>query len=322
MRLKHLEIESQILDQNARLRRIEARMRQIEQEGMLPPCEVALKSIPVQRVIGIRRRAPSCLSISSLFSELEEAVQLCEGALGAARWRLAIYYDPEYRERDLDVEVALPFDGAPRAGDHLSIHDLPAEALMACAVHQGSFERLPETYQNLMTWIDTNSYQISGPSREVYLREDFQQDPFEVLMTEVQFPVMPKISPILMIDQEEHKMIEPKIILKTGFTAVGMLYYGKNEKYEISQLWGEFNPRMKEIRHIIDGAFGLCEPADKSGAFRYLAAMAVSDASVIPDGMEVWKVPDQKYAVFPCTLSTLKSNVSLCLRDMAPTIKI
>ncbi len=93
-----------------------------------------------------------------------------------------------------------------------------------------------------------------------------------------------------------------------------MLYYGKNEKYEISQLWGEFNPRMKEIRHIVDGAFGLCEPADKSGAFRYLAAMAVSDASVIPDGMEVWKVPDQKYSVFPCTLNTLKATYHYALR--------
>ncbi len=98
----------------------------------------------------------------------------------------------------------------------LSIHDLPAEEVMACIVHQGCFEGLTETYQNLMTWIDTNSYRISGPSREVYFREVSQQDPFEVLLTEVQFPVKPKISPILMIDKEEYRRMEPKIILKTS----------------------------------------------------------------------------------------------------------
>ena len=113
-------------------------------------------------------------------------------------------------------------------------------------------------------------------------------------------------------------MIEPKINLKPGFTAVGMLYYGKNEKNEISELWGEFNPRIKEIRHIVDGAFGLCEPADKTGAFRYLAAMAVSDALEIPEGMEVWKVPDQKYAVFPCTLGTIKTTYHYAFENWLP----
>ena len=99
--------------------------------------------------------------------------------------------------------------------------------------------------------------------------------------------------------------MEPKIVSKPAFTAVGLEYYGKNEHNEISGIWDQFNPRMHEIKNIIDGAFGLCQPPDPSGAFKYLASMAVSSVDDLPKGMLVWEVPAQTYAVFPCTLKTI-----------------
>ena len=99
--------------------------------------------------------------------------------------------------------------------------------------------------------------------------------------------------------------MEPKIVSKPAFTAVGLVYKGKNENNEIAQLWQEFNPRFGELKNVVDGAFGLCEMSDETGVFRYMAAFAVSDASEVPPGMEVWKVPAQKYAVFTCTLPTI-----------------
>jgi AraC family transcriptional regulator len=49
----------------------------------------------------------------------------------------------------------------------------------------------------------------------------------------------------------------------------------------------------------------VCAPPDEKGAFPYLAAMAVKECKEPPQGMEVWEVPEQKYVVFPCTLSTI-----------------
>jgi AraC family transcriptional regulator len=99
--------------------------------------------------------------------------------------------------------------------------------------------------------------------------------------------------------------MEPKIVTKEGFTAVGMPYHGKNENNEIAQLWREFVPRIREIENIVDGTFGVCKPADESGEFDYLAAMAVSSAENVPDGMQVWQVPASRYAIFPCDLETV-----------------
>ena len=102
--------------------------------------------------------------------------------------------------------------------------------------------------------------------------------------------------------------MEPQIVSRPAFTAVGVEYYGKNEHDEIAAMWQEFNPRIHEIQNIADGAFGLCLPADESGAFKYLAGMAVSKTEQVPEGMVVWQVPEQTYAVFPCTLQTLRET--------------
>lgn len=112
--------------------------------------------------------------------------------------------------------------------------------------------------------------------------------------------------------------MEPRIVSRPAFTAVGVEYYGKNENDEIADMWQRFNPRIQEIQNIIDGAFGLCLPADESGAFKYLAGMAVSEAERVPEGMLVWQVPEQTYAVFPCTLPTLRETYRYAFETWLP----
>ena len=101
--------------------------------------------------------------------------------------------------------------------------------------------------------------------------------------------------------------MEPTINKKEAFTVVGMLYHGKNENSEIAKMWREFHPRMEEIQDKVDPnvGYGVCGELEKSGAFKYLAGSGVTQATDIPEGMSVWEVPEQLYAVFPCTLSTI-----------------
>jgi AraC family transcriptional regulator len=98
--------------------------------------------------------------------------------------------------------------------------------------------------------------------------------------------------------------MEPKIVTKSAFTVVGMSYHGKNENNEIPQLWQEFGPRMGEIEHIVN-CCGVCGKVEEDGAFQYVAGFEVSSVGDIPKGMVSWKVPEQKYAVFTCTLPTI-----------------
>ncbi len=189
---------------------------------------------------------------------------------------------------------------------------------MASTIYQGSIIDLPDATQNLLAWISANGYRISGPAREIYLQSALPTDFSDDLIVEVQVPVESLPKPIFNPNPKENVDMEPKLVSKLQFTAVGLEYYGTNQNQEIAELWQQFNPRISEIVKCIDGAFGLCSPVDKTGAFRYLAAMEVSDSSLIPDGMTVWEVPAQDYIVFPSTLPRVGETYQYAFETWIP----
>jgi DNA-binding transcriptional MerR regulator len=59
LRMKQAEIQDQLLDEQARLRLIEARLRQIELEDSMPTYDIVLKKVDPQKVISIRDTLPT-----------------------------------------------------------------------------------------------------------------------------------------------------------------------------------------------------------------------------------------------------------------------
>ncbi|MDD5591608.1 MAG: GyrI-like domain-containing protein, partial [Dehalococcoidales bacterium] len=102
---------------------------------------------------------------------------------------LAIYHDMEYREKDVDIEVAIPISTTVPLPDPIKVRDLPAEAEVASMIHRGPYEKLHEAYQAMMAWCEANGYELAGPDREVYLTgPNDTRDPVDYL-TELQQPV-------------------------------------------------------------------------------------------------------------------------------------
>jgi predicted transcriptional regulator YdeE len=316
LRLKYAEIERLIETEQARLGRVSHRLTQIEREGEILTYAVVLKTVPAQRVVGARDVVPSYSAVQTLFEELDSHLRAHNASLAPPR--IAIYYDPEYREQGVDVEAAALLSRRVPETRRVTVHDLPGFDGVASAVHRGSFEALPEAYRALMGWIETNGYRVAGPNRDVYLRgpeSDLSPDEY---VTEVQFPVKKKPLSTLVIQYKERDEMEPKIVTEPTFTVVGMKYHGKNENNEIAQMWGEFNPRIPEIPHQIGPAYGVCGAGDADGTFDYVAGIGVSHVDEIPEGMTVWEVPGQAYAVFPCTLKTIGEAYEYAFQTWLP----
>jgi AraC family transcriptional regulator len=197
---------------------------------------------------------------------------------------------------------------------------------MACLVHQGGDELLPEAYSALMSWTQANGYRVTGPNRDIFLRSPHQRPSMTVDrgpasgITEVQFPVEKKPISTFIIGQTEKTEMEPKIVTKPAFTVVGMLYHGKNEKNEIAQMWSEFMPRIGEIQNIVGNheSYGVCSDLEPEGLFEYVAGVPVAKAEDIPEGMVSWDVPDQQYAVFSCTLPTIHEAYNYAFETWLP----
>ncbi len=319
MRMKHAELERQVQAEQSRLARVEARLRQIELEGAMPEYEVVFKTVPSQRVIGVRDVIPGYRDVERLFEVLRAHLQTQNVVPDAAYPYIAVYYDAEYHERGIDAEAAAllprPLPGTPRA----VVHELPGVETMACIAHQGNYERLSKAYNTLMAWVEANGYRVTGPNRDVYLqRPEPGLDPANCI-TEVQFPVQKKPISSFITQQKEKSDMEPKIVTKPAFTVVGMLYHGKNENNEIAQMWSEFMPRVKEIEHMgLQNAYGVCGPHEEEDVFQYVAGFEVDSVADIPEGMVSRQVPEQTYAVFPCTLKTIHEAYQYAFQTWLP----
>ncbi len=156
--------------------------------------EVVIKPVEAMKVASIRDIVPTPPEQGKLWEELgatlaQQRVRTSEAPC------LTLYYDDEYKEKDWDVEVCIPVQGALPETGRVKAHSLPRVEAMACTIHHGAFVTINEAYQALGRWIEQNGYRICGPAREVYLREaapagDGVSQVDQDTVTEVQFPVM------------------------------------------------------------------------------------------------------------------------------------
>ena len=186
LRLRHAELQSQVDADSARLRPVEARIRSIESEGVLPASDVQIKRIPALRVAELTALAPDFEPesigpvVGPLFSDLEGRVN----AAGAAITGAAVAYYDETRDGIL-VHAAIPVTVDP-GGHDFAVVDLPGIEQAATILHHGPMDEVMPTGEALARWIDDNGYRPLGLLREVYLEvaEDQQQ-----WVTELQAPI-------------------------------------------------------------------------------------------------------------------------------------
>jgi predicted transcriptional regulator YdeE/DNA-binding transcriptional MerR regulator len=327
MQLRQAELEHQVQAEQARLARVAARLRQIEQEGRQPRYEVLVKRVQSQLVAGIRDTIADHSDIGDLLGELRGYLQGRGSAAGPLAPCLAVYYDAEYLDRGADVEVAVPLNQRMRGNKRVTVHELSGFAAVASVVHQGSYDRIPTTYRALMAWTQANGYRGGGPNREIYLQGFEQGSDPSSYVTELQLPVQ-QVSVLSATRQKEGQTMEPRIVTKPAFTVVGLPFTGfvssapyensAQTNNEIGKVWEEFDARYAEIKNVCGPAYGLCFGMPNDREPWYIAGIEVSKADDIPAGMMSMTVPAQKYAVFPCTLGALGATYRYITEEWQP----
>lgn len=188
--LRQEEIRTQIEADQERLARVEIRLRQIEEEKSMSKYEPILKTTTPVKVMTLRRTIPSYHSVGPLMTELwnyaqSQGAKLCGPGM-------AVYYDPDYKEKDVDVEVALPIANSIPETAEIKVKEFPSIQVISI-IHQGPYITLSEAYAFLMKWMGECPYRIVGPNQEIYLDSPGScgenQDKY---VTEIQIPVEKK----------------------------------------------------------------------------------------------------------------------------------
>ena len=183
---KRQEIAKQLSQDQERLRRLETRMKQIEQENSMPTYDIVIKKIAPVQVASVWDNIPSYPEQGHLWDELYH--NLDTQASSFSEPCLTVYHSDE---PEINAEVCQPLTSTARPRGRVQIHELPAVETMAVVMHHSPFVTIGQAYDAIIQWIHANGYRISGPCREIYLKPPgvmgSQTDPDTI--TEIQFPI-------------------------------------------------------------------------------------------------------------------------------------
>ncbi len=190
LRMRQAEIEQHIAEEQARLARVAARIKQIEQENnAMAQYDVILKAVEPLHVMALRSVIPTPEGVAHIL--MAAFPMLVSRGIQPNGAPFMMYHDTEFKGQDIDVEVAFPVSEAISEpitledGRAFRIYDLPG-ATVASVVYEGSYDALETPYTAIGHWIETNGYHISGAPREIYLRAPEEG---VLPLTEIQYPV-------------------------------------------------------------------------------------------------------------------------------------
>jgi DNA-binding transcriptional MerR regulator/effector-binding domain-containing protein len=196
LRMRRAQLAAALAEDNARLARVDARLRMIETEGHMDTGDVILKSTPALRVAELSAPAASyegpdiSAALTPLYPQLMERME----AAGVAMTGSPIaYYLPAPTapgDESITVHAAFPIAAEPPVGAGFEMTTLPAVEHAATLIHHGSMAEAFRTGQLIAQWIDENGYRAVGLgyAREIYL--DCPDD-LDKWVTEMQVEVTP-----------------------------------------------------------------------------------------------------------------------------------
>ena len=203
LRLRRAELEDQVRAECTRLAQVEARLLAVERDGRPPAYDVVVRPVPPQLMATVRRVVASLgRPIERLFDEVE--AYAARHRARASSSPLMIFYDPEYHETHLAVEVAVPVTRPIPGSSRVAVREVPGAPAMACVVYTGGYDQTGEALRALHAWADANGWAAAGAPREVYVRfgadgadelrlpRAFLTDRRDRYVTEIQLPIEPR----------------------------------------------------------------------------------------------------------------------------------
>ena len=115
--------------------------------------------------------------------------------------------------------------------------------------------------------------------------------------------------------------MEAEIVTKPGFTLLGLMERFAHGEDDYEGIWKRFMAYHGQIEPLsTDKAYyGAYLPTGDRGPMDYLAAMAVAEGTVAPEGLTLCQVPEGRWAVFECTVATIGQTYDAIFQEWLPT---
>ena len=186
--IKYQEVKQAIRIEQEKLNKIEIAKSELRNKKSEMHYNISIKSIPSYAVLSLRRKIPDYYAEGGLWQELSAFA--ANHHIPISKNTFSIYYDPEYREKDVDIELCAPVKKLGKSINGLAFRNVEPVPNMACTMVYGAFSNIAGAYQAFANWLQKNSqYKISGPTRQIVHRGPWNESSPEKYLTELQIPL-------------------------------------------------------------------------------------------------------------------------------------
>ena len=153
--------------------------------------DVTVKTIPERYVASVRQILPSYDLEGHLWSVFLKETAHLHIQDGDPCLCTALFYDGEYKEKDVDVEIQKSVKGTYPDTEHVKFKTVPA-VQVASAVCKGSYDQIGEVNAAVAAWVEANGYAFDGIAFNIYHVSPHETKNPEEFVTEVCYPVRKK----------------------------------------------------------------------------------------------------------------------------------
>ncbi len=185
------EMEEQYKEMQRKIQLIDSTIKWLRKDGSIMGYDVNLKMLPERYVASVRMIIPSYEEEHILWKTLMEETAGMNMRDGNPCYTMAVFYDKEYKEHDVDVEVQKSVAGTYQDTEHVKFKTEPSVQI-ASATYKGSYEQISQVNSAVAEWIAENGYELDGLSFNIYHVSPHETQNPEEYVTEVCYPVKRK----------------------------------------------------------------------------------------------------------------------------------
>ena len=189
LKQKSSAIHAAIAGERQKLALLQRALREMKENQIMKNYDITIKKLEPVQVLSLRETIPSYSDEGDLWHKMYRLLSKNALPMAVSSGSIySIYHDFDYKEKDVDVEICVPWDGDATRVEGLTCRALEEVPVAVCVVSDGPYENIAAANAYAATWIQENGYEIIGNSRGMGIRHPGNERDPDSFCTEVQFP--------------------------------------------------------------------------------------------------------------------------------------
>lgn len=175
---------------NEKIEALSLTIKKIEQEEVMMNYQVEIKEIPAKYMMCKRAIIPSYDKEGLLWEGMKNELNACQMNVEFVEngTIMATFYDPGYKESEVDVEIAVEVKGNYEDTKNIKFR-MTDPIKVASVTFTGGYEHITDISYHIATWITEHHYEICGPDFSIYHVGYSQTNDPNKFVTEICYPI-------------------------------------------------------------------------------------------------------------------------------------